>query len=161
MRDLREELTVCVAHSALTLPWGNDFRARRGVRAEMECTRPPSVTGGDSFPTFCTRKAFRVGIMCGGSLLVASLPGGKWVLCGVSYTRSPRLAAARSRSGSESRLGFHSIPERRFATRYAGAPSRREPMGSLRFRRWGNGVCARRGRLCGNGVHAGSFSHLR
>ena len=34
-RELREELTVCVAHSALTLPWGNGVRAQTGVRAKF------------------------------------------------------------------------------------------------------------------------------
>ena len=42
--------------------------ARRGVCDKMICTHspPPDVVG--SPPTFCTRNAFRVGIMCGGSL---------------------------------------------------------------------------------------------
>ena len=59
--ELREE-------QAPPLPWGNGDCAQRGFCAELECTQAPSVTCGDSFPTFCTRKPFRVGIMCGGSL---------------------------------------------------------------------------------------------
>ena len=35
--DLREELTVCVAHSALTLPRENGVCARREDCTEMEC----------------------------------------------------------------------------------------------------------------------------
>ena len=51
--ELREE-------QAPPLPWGN------GVRAQL----------------ICTRNAFRVGIMCGGRLTVATLPKvGDWVSC--------------------------------------------------------------------------------
>ena len=60
---------------------------------------------------------------------------------------SPCLAAARSRSGSESRLGFHSIPSRRYATREweaNGTPRRRPLQGKINsvrrrdfVRKWG------------------------
>ena len=68
---------------------GNGVCARRGVRDEMICTRapPPDVVGSPT--TFCTRNAFRVGIMCGGSLTVASLL--RWEAFGSSRAPTPTV----------------------------------------------------------------------
>ena len=53
------------------------------------------------------------------------------------------LAAARSRSGSESRLGFHSMPERRYATREWEAKVASLPAGGASpSPTMGNGDCA-------------------